>query len=187
MQEAFEKLKGIDIFSLKSYIEPTNFPNMSGVWAMLTELFVNCLFFLLNLVVGFFSVFIRILENINLYDTYKQYVFNGAQSIWRGFTGAASGVAQTSLVFLILLCLAFYLFYQFLVSNGNFSRKLLHVLLVLFLGFGWFGTVSGTSGGLYLLNTVDNVASTAIHQISNISVTYGKNQSLKVGLSLIHI
>lgn len=53
MQEVFEKLKGIDIFSLKSYIEPTNFPNMSGVWAMLTELFVNCLFFLLNLVVGF--------------------------------------------------------------------------------------------------------------------------------------
>lgn len=77
MQEAFEKLKGIDIFSLKSYIEPTNFPNMSGVWAMLTELFVNCLFFLLNLVVGFFSVFIRILENINLYDTYKQYVLMG--------------------------------------------------------------------------------------------------------------
>lgn len=185
MQEAFEKLKGMDIFSLKSYIEPTNGLNIvSSMWAMLSEIFVNFPFFLLNLIVGFFSLMIRILENVRLYDTYKQYVFNGAQSIWRGFTGATSGVAQSSLVFLILLCLAFYLFYQFLMSKGNFSQRLLHVLLVLFLGFGWFGTVAGTSGGLYLLNTVDNVASTTIHHISNVSVSYGKNQSLKIGSSV---
>ena len=185
MQKAFEKLKGMDIFSLKSYIEPTNGLNIvSSMWAMLSEIFVNFPFFLLNLIVGFFSLMIRILENVRLYDTYKQYVFNGAQSIWRGFIGAPSGVAQSSLVFLILLCLAFYLFYQFLISKGNFSQRLLHVLLVLFLGFGWFGTVAGTSGGLYLLNTVDNVASTTIHHISNVSVSYGKNQSLKIGSSV---
>nr|WP_250881990.1 conjugal transfer protein [Streptococcus mutans] len=174
----------MDIFSLKSYMMKTGFGDFSGVWVMFNEIFVNFPFFLLNLIVGFFSLMIRILENVRLYDTYKQYVFNGAQTIWRGFTGATSGVAQSSLVFLILLCLAFYLFYQFLISKGNFSRKLLHVLLVLFLGFGWFGTVAGTSGGLYLLNTVDNVASTTIHHISNVSVFYGKNQSLKIGSSV---
>ena len=184
MQEAFEKLKGMDIFSLKSYMMKTGFGDFSGVWVMFNEIFVNFPFFLLNLIVGFFSLMIRILENVRLYDTYKQYVFNGAQSIWRGFTGATSGVAQSSLVFLILLCLAFYLFYQFLISKGNFSQRLLHVLLVLFLGFGWFGTVAGTSGGLYLLNTVDNVASTTIHHISNVSVSYGENQSLKIGASI---
>ncbi|WP_270774828.1 conjugal transfer protein [Streptococcus anginosus] len=184
MQEAFEKLKVMDIFSLKSYMMKTGFGDFSGVWVMFNEIFVNFPFFLLNLIVGFFSLMIRILENVRLYDTYKQYVFNGAQSIWRGFTGATSGVAQSSLVFLILLCLAFYLFYQFLMSKGNFSQRLLHVLLVLFLGFGWFGTVAGTSGGLYLLNTVDNVASTTIHHISNVSVSYGKNQSLKIGSSV---
>lgn len=184
MQEAFEKLKGMDIFSLKSYMMKTGFGDFSGVWVMFNEIFVNFPFFLLNLIVGFFSLMIRILENVRLYDTYKQYVFNGAQSIWRGFTGATSGVAQSSLVFLILLCLAFYLFYQFLMSKGNFSQRLLHVLMVLFLGFGWFGTVAGTSGGLYLLNTVDNVASTTIHHISNVSVSYGKNQSLKIGTSV---
>lgn len=184
MQEAFEKLKGMDIFSLKSYTVQTGFLDISGIWVMFNEIFVNFPFFLLNLIVGFFSLMIRILENVRLYDTYKQYVFNGAQSIWRGFTGATSGVAQSSLVFLILLCLAFYLFYQFLMSKGNFSQRLLHVLLVLFLGFGWFGTVAGTSGGLYLLNTVDNVASTTIHHISNVSVSYGKNQSLKIGSSV---
>ncbi|HEN7920464.1 TPA: conjugal transfer protein [Streptococcus agalactiae] len=184
MQEAFEKLKGMDIFSLKSYMIKTGFGDFSGVWVMFNEIFVNFPFFLLNLIVGFFSLIIRILENVRLYDTYKQYVFSGAQSIWRGFTGATSGVAQSSLVFLILLCLAFYLFYQLLMSKGNFSQRLLHVLLVLFLGFGWFGTVAGTSGGLYLLNTVDNVASTTIHHISNVSVSYGKNQSLKIGSSV---
>lgn len=184
MQEAFEKLKGMDIFSLKSYMMKTGFGDFSGVWVMFNEIFVNFPFFLLNLIVGFFSLMIRILENVRLYDTYKQYVFNGAQSIWRGFTGATSGVAQSSLVFLILLCLAFYLFYQFLMSKGNFSQRLLHVLLVLFLGFGWFGTVAGTSGGLYLLNTVDNVASTTIRHISNVSVSYEKNQSLKIGSSV---
>lgn len=184
MQEAFEKLTGMDIFSLKSYMMKTGFGDFSGVWVMFNEIFVNFPFFLLNLIVGFFSLMIRILENVRLYDTYKQYVFNGAQSIWLGFTGATSGVAQSSLVFLILLCLAFYLFYQFLMSKGNFSQRLLHVLLVLFLGFGWFGTVAGTSGGLYLLNTVDNVASTTIHHISNVSVSYGKNQSLKIGSSV---
>ncbi|VEE13109.1 ICESt1 ORFC [Streptococcus milleri] len=184
MQEAFEKLKGMDIFSLKSYMMKTGFGDFSGVWVMFNEIFVNFPFFLLNLIVGFFSLMIRILENVRLYDTYKQYVFNGAQSIWRGFTGAPSGVAQSSLVFLLLLCLAFYLFYQFLISKGNFSQRLLHVLLVLFLGFGWFGTVAGTSGGLYLLNTVDNIASTTIHHISNVSVSYGKNQALKIGASI---
>lgn len=184
MQEAFEKLKGMDIFSLKSYTVQTGFLDISGIWVMFNEIFVNFPFFLLNLIVGFFSIMIWILENVRLYDTYKQYVFNGAQSIWRGFTGATSGVAQSSLVFLILLCLAFYLFYQFLISKGNFSQRLLHVLLVLFLGFGWFGTVAGTSGGLYLLNTVDNVASTTIQRISNVSVSYGKNQSLKIGSSI---
>lgn len=184
MQEAFEKLKGMDIFSLKSYMIKTGFGDFSGFWVMFNEIFVNFPFFLLNLIVGFFSLMIRILENVRLYDTYKQYVFSGAQSIWRGFTGATSGVAQSSLVFLILLCLAFYLFYQLLMSKGNFSQRLLHVLLVLFLGFGWFGTVAGTSGGLYLLNTVDNVASTTIHHISNVSVSYGKNQSLKIGSSV---
>ncbi|HEO6041570.1 TPA: conjugal transfer protein [Streptococcus agalactiae] len=184
MQKAFEKLKGMDIFSLKSYMMKTGFGDFSGVWVMFNEIFVNFPFFILNLIVGFFSLMIRILENVHLYDTYKQYVFNGAQSIWRGFTGATSGVAQSSLVFLLLLCLAFYLFYQFLISKGNFSQRLLHVLLVLFLGFGWFGTIAGTSGGLYLLNTVDNVASTTIQHISNVSVSYGENQSLKVGTSI---
>lgn len=54
MQEAFEKLKGVDIFALKSYLEKTSKIETSIIVAM-NEIFVNLFFFLLNLVVGFFS------------------------------------------------------------------------------------------------------------------------------------
>lgn len=111
MQEAFDKLRGVDIFSLKSYMEPTGFASFNGAWVLINELFVNFFFFILNAVVGFFSLLIRILEKIDLYSSYKNYVFNGAMSIWKGFIGSnGTGVAKNSLVSMLLLILAFYFF-----------------------------------------------------------------------------
>lgn len=185
MQEAFDKLRGVDIFSLKSYMEPTGFASFNGAWVLINELFVNFFFFILNAVVGFFSLLIRILEKIDLYSNYKNYVFNGAMNIWKGFIGSnGSGVAKNSLVSMLLLILAFYLFYQFFFSKGAFSRTLLHVFLVLILGFGYFGTVAGTSGGLYLLDTINNVSKDVTKNITNIKVEYGNNKSIKIGDSM---
>lgn len=185
MQEAFDKLRGVDIFSLKSYMEPTGFASFNGAWVLINELFVNFFFFILNAVVGFFSLLIRILEKIDLYSNYKNYVFNGAMNIWKGFIGSnGSGVAKNSLVSMLLLILAFYLFYQFFFSKGAFSRTLLHVFLVLILGFGYFGTIAGTSGGLYLLDTINNVSKDVTKNITNIKVEYGNNKSIKIGDSM---
>ena len=185
MQEAFDKLKGVDIFSLKSYMEPTGFASFNGAWVLINELFVNFFFFILNAVVGFFSLLIRILEKIDLYSSYKNYVFNGAMSIWKGFIGSnGSGVSKQSLVSMLLLILAFYLFYQYFFSKGSFSRTLLHVFLVLILGFGYFGTVAGTSGGLYLLDTINNVSKEVTKNITHIKVEYGKNKTIKIGDSM---
>ena len=185
MQEAFDKLRGVDIFSLKSYMEPTGFASFNGAWALINELFVNFFFFILNAVVGFFSLLIRILEKIDLYSNYKNYVFNGAMNIWKGFIGSSSGgVAKQSLVSMLLLILAFYLFYQFFFSKGAFSRTLLHVFLVLILGFGYFGTIAGTSGGLYLLDTINHVSQDVTKNITNIKVEYGNNKSIKIGDSM---
>ena len=185
MQEAFEKLRGVDIFSLKSYMEPTSFGSFNGAWVLINELFVNFFFFILNAVVGFFSLLIRILEKIDLYSNYKNYVFNGAMNIWKGFVGSNSGgVAKQSLVSMLLLILAFYLFYQFFFSKGAFSRTLLHVFLVLILGFGYFGTIAGTSGGLYLLDTINHVSQDVTKNITNIKVEYGNNKSIKIGDSM---
>ena len=185
MQEAFAKLKGVDIFSLKSYMEPTNFGSFNGAWVLINELFVNLFFFILNAVVGFFSLLIRILEKIDLYTTYKTYVFHGASSIWHGFTGSNTGnITNKSLVGTLLLVLAFYLFYQYFFSKGSFSRTLLHVCLVLLLALGYFGTVAGTSGGLYLLDTVNNVSKDVTKKISGIKVDYAKDKSIKIGKSM---
>ena len=185
MQEAFDKLRGADIFSLKSYMEPTGFASFNGAWVLINELFVNFFFFILNAVVGFFSLLIRILEKIDLYSNYKNYVFNGAMNIWKGFIGSSSGgVAKQSLVSMLLLILAFYLFYQFFFSKGTFSRTLLHVFLVLILGFGYFGTIAGTSGGLYLLDTINHVSQDVTKNITNIKVEYGNNKSIKIGDSM---
>lgn len=185
MQEAFDKLRGVDIFSLKSYMEPTGFASFNGAWVLINELFVNFFFFILNAVVGFFSLLIRILEKIDLYSNYKNYVFNGAMNIWKGFIGSSSGgVAKQSLVSMLLLILAFYLFYQFFFSKGAFSRTLLHVFLVLILGFGYFGTIAGTSGGLYLLDTINHVSQDVTKNITNIKVEYGNNKSIKIGNSM---
>ena len=185
MQEAFDKLRGVDIFSLKSYMEPPGFASFNGAWVLINELFVNFFFFILNAVVGFFSLLIRILEKIDLYSNYKNYVFNGAMNIWKGFIGSSSGgVAKQSLVSMLLLILAFYLFYQFFFSKGAFSRTLLHVFLVLILGFGYFGTIAGTSGGLYLLDTINHVSQDVTKNITNIKVEYGNNKSIKIGDSM---
>lgn len=185
MQEAFDKLRGVDIFSLKSYMEPTGFASFNGAWVLINELFVNFFFFILNAVVGFFSLLIRILEKIDLYSNYKNYVFNGAMNIWKGFIGSSSGgVAKQSLVSMLLLILAFYLFYQFFFSKGAFSRTLLHVFLVLILGFGYFGTIAGTSGGLYLLDIINHVSQDVTKNITNIKVEYGNNKSIKIGDSM---
>lgn len=184
MQDAFEKLKGVDIFSLKAYLEKTSAIETSVIVAI-NEIFVNFLFFILNLVVGFFSLLMRILEKINLYDNYKNYVYKASQSIWQGFTGSSSdGLASQSLIGLLITIIAFYLFYQFFFSKGNFMRKVIHVCVVIILGFSYFGTIASTSGGLYLLDTIDNVSKTVTQKISNISVSYDDDKELKVGNSM---
>jgi len=185
MQEAFDKLKGVDIFSLKSYMEPTGYASFNGAWVLINELFVNLFFFILNAVVGFFSLFIRILESIDLYSAYKTYVFNGAKSLWNGFTGSTKGnVTDQSLVALLLLILGFYLFYQYFFSKGSFAKTLLHVCLVILLGFSYFGTIARTSGGLYLLDTINNVSKDVKQKIVSIKVDYAKDKSVKVGESM---
>ena len=185
MQEAFEKLKGVDIFSLKSYMEPTGFGSFNGAWVMINEIFVNFFFFLLNAIVGFFSLLIRILEQVDLYSAYKTYVFNGASSIWKGFTASTTnGIGKDSLISMSLLILGIYLFYQYFFSKGSFSRTVLHVCLVILLGFSYFGTIAGTSGGLYLLDTIHNVSKDISSKISKIEVNYDKDKSIKIGDSM---
>lgn len=115
---------------------------------------------------------------MDLYSAYKTYVFNGASSIWQGFTASTTnGVGKDSLISMSLLILGIYLFYQYFFSKGSFSRTVLHVCLVILLGFSYFGTIAGTSGGLYLLDTIHNVS-------KDVSSKFPKSKSTMIKISL---
>ena len=64
---AFAKLRGVDIFSLKSYMEPTRFGSFNGAWVLINELFVNLFFFILNAVVASFLSSFEFLKRLDLY------------------------------------------------------------------------------------------------------------------------
>ncbi|MDE7523536.1 hypothetical protein LZ109_01135, partial [Streptococcus agalactiae] len=64
----FAKVKDVDIFALKAYMEITHGAE-TGAPSILLDVLVNFRFFLLNLIVGLFSVFLRFFENFSLYDT----------------------------------------------------------------------------------------------------------------------
>lgn len=55
MQELFDKISGVNIFALKSYMEKTEFGSFNGAYVLMNDILVNLPFMILNLVVGFFQ------------------------------------------------------------------------------------------------------------------------------------
>lgn len=165
----FQKVKDVDIFSLKAYMEETNDLSAStGIQVVLTDIFVNLPFFILNLVVGFFSIILRFFESFSLYDTYRQTVFNASKKLWESLSG--SGNYNNSLLYLLVAISAFSIFISFLFSKGDFSRRLIHLFVVILLGMGYFGTVQSTSGGVYILDTVHQMADSFSDSVTHLAI-----------------
>lgn len=78
----YNKVSGVPIFDLRAYIEPTAKLNLSAVWKILTMIFVNGPFIILDLIVGFISLILRFFENFDLYDAYKNTVYDTSKSLW---------------------------------------------------------------------------------------------------------
>lgn len=163
----FQKVKDVDIFSLKAYMEATRGAE-TGVQAILLDIFVNLPFFILNLVVGFFSIILRFFESFSLYDTYRQTVFNASKKLWESLSG--SGNYNNSLLYLLVAISAFSIFISFLFSKGDFSRRLIHLFVVILLGMGYFGTVQSTSGGVYILDTVHQMADSFSESVTHLAI-----------------
>lgn len=165
----FQKVKDVDIFSLKAYMEKTdNLSAGTGIQVTLTDIFVNLPFFILNLVVGFFSIILRFFESFSLYDTYRQTVFNSSKKLWESLSG--SGNYNNSLLYLLIAISAFSIFISFLFSKGDFSRRLIHLFVVILLGMGYFGTVQSTSGGVYILDTVHQMADSFSESVTHLAI-----------------
>ncbi|MCC9751472.1 hypothetical protein HK234_06460, partial [Streptococcus agalactiae] len=103
----FAKVKDVDIFALKAYMEITHGAE-TGAQSILLDVFVNFPFFLLNLIVGLFSVILRFFENFSLYDTYKQTVYHSSQKLWENLSG--NGSYTSSLLYLLVAISAFSIF-----------------------------------------------------------------------------
>lgn len=169
----YNKVSGVSIFDLKAYIEPTASLNISAVWKILTEIFVNGPFMILDLVVGFISLILRFFESFDLYDVYKNTVYNTSKNLWNGLAG--SGNYNNSLLYLVIAVTAFSVFIGYTFSRGDVGRRLLHLFAVIMLGLGYFGTMQNTSGGIYVLDTIHNVADSASETISNMSIVNPEN------------
>lgn len=169
----YNKVSGVSIFDLKAYIEPTASLNISAVWKILTEIFVNGPFMILDLIVGFISLILRFFESFDLYDVYKNTVYNTSKNLWNGLTG--SGNYNNSLLYLVIAVTAFSIFIGYTFSRGDVGRRLLHLFAVIMLGLGYFGTMQNTSGGIYVLDTIHNVADSASETISNMSIVNPEN------------
>lgn len=169
----YNKISGVSIFDLKAYIEPTASLNISAVWKILTEIFVNGPFMILDLIVGFVSLILRFFESFDLYDAYKNTVYDTSKTLWTGLSG--SGNYNNSLLYLVIAVTAFSIFIGYTFSRGDVGRRLLHLFAVIMLGLGYFGTMQSTSGGIYVLDTIHNVATSASTTISNISIVNPEN------------
>lgn len=70
----FAKVKDVDIFALKAYMEITHGAE-TGAQSILLDVFVNFPFFLLNLIVGLFSVILRFLKiSVCMIPINKQFI-----------------------------------------------------------------------------------------------------------------
>lgn len=169
----YNKVSGVSIFDLKAYIEPTASLNISAVWKILTEIFVNGPFMILDLIVGFISLILRFFESFDLYDVYKNTVYDTSKNLWNSLAG--SGNYNNSLLYLVIAVTAFSIFIGYTFSRGDVGRRLLHLFVVIMLGLGYFGTMQHTSGGIYVLDTIHNVADSASETISNMSIVNPEN------------
>lgn len=169
----YNKISGVSIFDLKAYIEPTASLNISAVWKILTEIFVNGPFMILDLIVGFISLILRFFESFDLYDAYKNTVYDTSKNLWNGLAG--SGNYTNSILYVVIAVTAFTIFIGYIFSRGDVGRRLLHLFAVIMLGLGYFGTMQNTSGGIYVLDTIHNVATSASTTISNMRIVNPEN------------
>lgn len=168
----YNKVSGVSIFDLKAYMEETN-SVMTNVYSILTEVFVNGPFMILDLIVGFISLILRFFESFDLYDAYKNTVYDTSKNLWNGLAG--SGNYTNSILYVVIAVTAFSIFIGYIFSKGDVGRRLLHLFAVIMLGLGYFGTMQNTSGGIYVLDTIHNVATSASTTISNMSIVNPEN------------
>ncbi|RRD31506.1 hypothetical protein EII38_04580 [Streptococcus minor] len=163
-----DKLQGIDLFLFKAYFEKTE-SFETGAVVLLSEILVNLPFGIVNLIVLFFSTIMKALEEFSVYEVYKKSVYDFSEGIWNRLAGSNAGVANNSILYSLITLAVVYLFIQWALSRGNFSQKVIHFLMVIFVSFAYFGTINATDGGLYILDGIRNFSTEVVKSLNEVS------------------
>lgn len=135
-------------------------------WQVVNWFFVGLPFFFLKLCVSFFLFCESVLNQSDYFIAKQAEMFDMSVQILRNFGG--TGFGRGTLMGLAIMLSAYYLLYQFFSSRHNFSKALLHYVLVIAMFFGWFGQITTTQGtynmSSFLIQSVNSMAKTVQSQ-----------------------
>lgn len=148
----------------KLLLEPTgNLDVIGKIWSVMQTFLIELPFAFLRIITSCITFVLDLLDVSAKIQDERSLFFEQSKDIYLKFLGGSNGRISTgSLGFILLMMALMYLTWHFFFGKGGFAKKALHVIVVVSLGFAYFGnfTVQGTqmSGGMYLFNTVDNVS-----------------------------
>lgn len=138
-------------------------PDVAGhIWGILHWILVGIPFGLLRLFVSVISFVMQILDFSDSFGVVRNVFFFQSRNLFLGFIGGRNGhISNESIAFVFICVMGVYLFFQYLMNKGNFTKKVLHIMLVVMISFFYFGNfrINGERqyGGLFMMNTVSNV------------------------------
>ena len=153
-----------DLLRYRLLLESYGTFDVSGrMWQMIQMFLVDLPFRLLTILVSGVSFFLDLIDFTDSFATMRQSFFDQSRHIFLGFIGGTSGrIATGTIGFAFLSIALLYLIWHFFFGRDNFSKKAIHVIVVILLAFAYFGSFNeggrNVSGGIWLLDTVDNVA-----------------------------
>lgn len=154
----------MDMMEYRLFLESPGMMDVIGkMWNMLQMVLVEFPFMLLRIIVSSIRFLLDLLDWSNDFSNMRKMFFDQSRFIYQGFVGGSNGrISTNSLAFSFLMIAIFYLTWHFFFGKGNFSKKAIHVVIVVLLGFAYFGNINtekgAVSGGMYLFETVDNVS-----------------------------
>ncbi len=148
----------------KLLLEPTGSLDVIGkVMNVMQTFFIEIPFAVLRIITSCITFMLDLLDVSAKIKGERSVFFDQSKDIYLKFIGGSNGRISTgSLAFVLLTIALMYLSWHFFFGKGGFAKKALHVIVVVSLGFAYFGNFTSqgtqTSGGMYLFTTVDNVS-----------------------------
>ncbi|EOH87496.1 hypothetical protein [Enterococcus villorum] len=119
-------------------------------WQAVNWFFVGVPFFILKLCVSFFLFCESVLNQSDFFIGKQTETYEMSVKILKNFGGTSFG--SGTLMGLAVMFSAYYLLANFFSNKRNFSKALLHYIVVVLLFFGWFGQIQ-TNQGTYNVPT----------------------------------